>query len=87
MSADIIERFDYPANDPQALGNRYIIELDHPTHGKVKSLGFPIYMSESPARLASLAPCRGQHTAQVLRELLDYPAETIHELGTQGIIA
>ncbi len=87
MSADIIERFDYPANDPQALANRYIIELDHPTHGPVKSLGFPIYMSESPARLASLAPCRGQHTAQVLRELLDYPAETIHELGTQGVIA
>ncbi len=87
MSADIIERFDYPANDPQALANRYIIELDHPSHGRVKSLGFPIYMSESPARLASLAPCRGQHTAQVLRELLDYPAETIHELGTRGVIA
>lgn len=87
MSADIIERFDYPASDPQALVNRYIVELDHPTHGKVKSLGFPIYMSESPARLASLAPCRGQHTAQVLHELLDYPAETIHELGAQGVIA
>jgi crotonobetainyl-CoA:carnitine CoA-transferase CaiB-like acyl-CoA transferase len=53
----------------------------------VKSLGFPIFMSESPARLASLAPCRGQHTAQVLRELLGYPAETIHELGTQACVA
>lgn len=87
MSADIIERFDYPASDPQALANRYIVELDHPTHGKVKSLGFPIYMSESPARLESLAPCRGQHTAQVLHELLGYSVEMIHELGAQGVVA
>ena len=87
MSADVIERFDYPANDPQALANRYIIGLDHPSHGPLKSLGFPIHMSESPARLASLAPCRGQHTAEVLHELLGYPIETVHELGALGVIA
>ena len=87
MSADVIERFDYPANDPQARANRYIIGLDHPTHGALKSLGFPIFMSETPARLASLAPCRGQHTVELLHELLGYPAEKIHELGAEGVIA
>ena len=51
MSADVIEQFDYPANDPQVLANRYIMKLDHPSFGEVKSLGFPIYMSDSPARL------------------------------------
>ncbi len=86
MSADVIERFDYPANDPQALANRYIIGLDHPSHGPLKSLGFPIHMSESPARLASLAPCRGQHTVEVLHELLGYPIEAVHELGALGVI-
>ena len=57
------------------------------TFGRVKSLGFPIYMSESPARLASLAPCVGQHTLDVLHGLLGYPVETIHELGACGVVA
>ena len=87
MSADIIERFDYPASDPVARANRYVVELDHPSFGRVKSLGFPIYMSESPARLASLAPCVGQHTLDVLHGLLGYPVETIHELGACGVVA
>ena len=87
MSADVIEQFDYPANDPQALTNRYIMELDHPSFGKVKSLGFPIFMSDSPARLQSLAPCKGQHSGQVLHDLLGYSEDAINQLTTDGVIA
>lgn len=86
LSADVIERFDYPANDRQVLANRYILELDHPSFGPVKSLGFPIFMSDSPARLGRLAPCVGQHTAQVLHELLAYPEDSIHELRAAGVV-
>jgi crotonobetainyl-CoA:carnitine CoA-transferase CaiB-like acyl-CoA transferase len=87
MSADVIEQFDYPANDPQVLANRYIMELDHPSFGAVKSLGFPIFMSDTPARLESLAPCSGQHTSKVLREMLGYSEDAIYQLTTQGVIA
>jgi formyl-CoA transferase len=87
MSADVIEQFDYPANDPQALANRYIMELDHPSFGKVKSLGFPIFMSDSPARLQSLAPCKGQHSGQVLHDLLGYSEDAIYKLTSDGVIA
>ncbi len=87
MSADVIEQFDYPADDPQVVANRYILELDHPSFGKVKSLGFPIFMSDSSARLERLAPCIGQHTGQVLDELLGYSAETIHQLTAAGVVA
>lgn len=87
MSADVIEQFDFPADDPQVKVNRYIMELDHPSHGKIKTLGFPIYMSESPARLESLAPCAGQHTEKVLHELLGYPEDAIYQLTADGVIA
>lgn len=87
MSADVIEQFDYPANDPQVAANRYIMELDHPSHGKVKSLGFPIFMSESTARLDSLAPCIGQHSRAVLRDLLAYNEDTIYQLTAAGVVA
>jgi crotonobetainyl-CoA:carnitine CoA-transferase CaiB-like acyl-CoA transferase len=87
LSADVIERFDYPANDPQAYRNRYVLELDHASLGRVKTLGFPIFMSESPARLDRMAPALGQHSAEVLHDLLGYSEDRIGELEAGGIIA
>lgn len=87
LSADVIERFDYPASDPQARVNRYIVELEHPSFGAVRSLGFPIYLSEGTARLDALAPCMGQHTAQVMRDLLGYSEDAIHACRKAGVVA
>ncbi len=86
LSADIIERFDFPANDPQVLANRYIIELDHPSFGKIKTIGFPLFLEESPARLDRLAPCVGQHTGSILQDLLGYSSERIQQLTPAGTI-
>ena len=87
LSADIIEQFDFPANDPGAYDNRYILALDHPSYGKIRTLGFPIWLSDSPAHLERLAPCVGQHTDQVLQDLLGYSRETVHELAACGAVA
>jgi len=87
MSADVIEQFDYPASDPQALTNRYVLELDHPSFGKLKSLGFPVFMSDTPARLKGLAPCVGQHSADVLHDLLGYSEDAIVELAREDVVA
>ncbi|MBI4518580.1 MAG: CoA transferase [Deltaproteobacteria bacterium] len=86
LSADVIEEFDYPANDPQALRNRYILELDRPGVGRIKTLGFPIFMSETPGRLSRTAPCLGQHSAEILHELLGYSEDRIGELAAGGVI-
>ncbi|MCP5044330.1 MAG: CoA transferase [bacterium] len=74
VSADLIETYDFPAHCEQARVNRYVLDLDHPSYGKVMSLGFPIMMSENPARLRNMAPCRGQHTEEVLEDLLGLEA-------------
>lgn len=87
LSADIIEQFDYPANDASAYANRYIIEVDHASFGKVRTLGFPVWLSDSPAQLDRLAPGIGQHTDQVLHELLGYSRDSIHELLDTGAVA
>ena len=87
LSADVIEGFDYPANDPQAFRNRYIMELDRPGVGRIKTLGFPIFMSETPGRLNRTAPCLGQHSAEILHDVLGYSEERIGELEANGIIA
>jgi formyl-CoA transferase len=86
LPADVIEKYDYPADDPITAANRYILNLDHPSHGEIQSLGFPIYMSESTARLRSLAPCLGQHSAEILQERLGYTDAEIERLESLGIV-
>jgi len=87
LSADVIEDYSFPANDEQALRNRYIMELGHPHLGSIKTLGFPIFMSDSTARLDRTAPCLGQHSAEILREMLGYSESQIDDLQRKGIIA
>jgi crotonobetainyl-CoA:carnitine CoA-transferase CaiB-like acyl-CoA transferase len=65
LSADVIEEYSYPANDEQARINNFIID-----HNGAKSLGFPLDMSDSAANVRSRAPRPGEHTEQVLREVL-----------------
>ena len=87
LNADVIQDYDYPANDELARRNRYVIELEHPSFGAIKTLGLPIFMSETPARLDRAAPARGQHSAHVLRELLGYSEDDIEQLLQDGIVA
>jgi crotonobetainyl-CoA:carnitine CoA-transferase CaiB-like acyl-CoA transferase len=86
LSADVIEDYSFPATDEQALRNRYILELDHPHLGLIKTLGFPIFMSDSPARLDRTAPCLGQHSAEILHAMLGYSEAEIEDLEGKGII-
>ena len=82
VSADLIESYAFPADDPQARVNRYVIDLEHPELGKIKTLGFPIYMSESPAALRSVATDRGQHTEEITRDLLSMSQAEVLALET-----
>jgi len=86
LPADVIETYDYPASDPIAAQNRYVLALDHPSHGPLQSLGFPIHMSESPARLRRMAPCVGQHSAEILHERLGYTDDRIRKLESAGVL-
>jgi len=84
LSADLIERYDYPATDENAKLNRYVMEIDHPEHGRFQSLGFPIHMSGTPAELRRVAPEAGQDTESVLKELLGWTAQEVDSLVGKG---
>ncbi len=86
MSADVIEDYAYPAQDEQAKRNRFILDVDDPARGSVQTLGFPLFMSESEAQLSRRAPELGQHTDEVLGELLGYSENEITQLKTDGVV-
>lgn len=72
--------------DPQTLHNDMIVEFDHPTAGAVRTIGQPVHLSGTPARVRQPAPRLGEHTEQVLRECgLDSAA--IEELKAAQVIS
>jgi len=73
-------------NDPQILANDYITYLDHPELGRTKVLGFPITMDKTPGRMRLPAPKLGQHTEELLIELLGYSWEELSQLRDEGVI-
>lgn len=52
--------------DPQIAARNMLQELEHPIAGKVKAVGSPLKMSETPGRIKSCAPLLGQHTTEIL---------------------
>lgn len=54
--------------DPQVLARGMVVETDHPSLGRLRTLGSPIKMSATPPDVARPAPRLGEHTDEVLRE-------------------
>ena len=74
------------ANDPQVIANDYLVELDHPTIGKVKVPGYPADFSESWIKTVRAAPDLGAHTDEVLNNIGGYSKKEITQLRDEGII-
>jgi len=55
--------------DPQIRAREMVVEIEHPTLGRVQTPGSPIKMSETPPVVARPAPLLGEHTREVLREV------------------
>jgi crotonobetainyl-CoA:carnitine CoA-transferase CaiB-like acyl-CoA transferase len=54
--------------DPQVVAREMVVETEHPTLGRLNTLGSPIKMSATPPDVSRRAPQLGEHTDEVLRE-------------------
>jgi crotonobetainyl-CoA:carnitine CoA-transferase CaiB-like acyl-CoA transferase len=72
--------------DPQTLARDMVVEVDHSSLGKVKTLGLPIKFSQTPGKVRTGAPRYGQHTAAVLGAY-GFDADEIAALQAEGAIA
>jgi formyl-CoA transferase len=66
--------------DPQVQARGLVVETEHPTLGRIRSLGTPVKMSVTPPRAGRPAPLLGEHTRDVLVEL-GYDEASIAALG------
>jgi formyl-CoA transferase len=62
-------------DDPHVRAREMVVEVDHPVIGRMKTLGVPIKLSETPGAVTRAAPTLGQHSDEILCELGYAPAE------------
>ncbi len=71
--------------DPHVRARELVVETVHPTLGRIRTLGTPIKLSETPLAPGRPAPRLGEHTDEILVDA-GYGAEEIAELRRAGAV-
>ena len=81
-----VQSVDQVFQAPQVLHRDMLMEVEHPTAGKVRMAGMPVKFSLTPASVRLPPPLLGQHNTEILKSWLGMNAEAIEELKREKII-
>ena len=71
---------------PQVAARGSLVEIDHPSVGKTRVVGVPARLSATPGSVRSPSPRLGEHTAEVLKDLLGLGKAEIDALRAARVI-
>jgi formyl-CoA transferase len=72
--------------EDKALAERgMIVDVEHPRRGWFKTVGCPLVLSDSPVEVQT-APLLGEHTEEILTDLLGYDKATVDQFRAEGVI-
>ena len=88
VSCGPINTVEQVFSDPQVNARGMKLDMPHPATGEapVHLIASPIKMSKTGAEYRLAPPMLGQHTEEVLKQLLDIGADEITQLRQRGII-
>ena len=64
-----INNYEQVFADSHIRARNLVVETDHPSLGRIRTIGAPVKMSLTPPLAGRPAPLLGQHTREVLREI------------------
>ncbi|MGB1446704.1 MAG: formyl-CoA transferase [Arenicellales bacterium] len=73
------------SEEPSLRETGTIVEVDHPTRGKYLTVGNPVKLSDSPSEV-SRSPLLGEHTREILQDVLGYSEEEVSGLREAGAV-
>ena len=74
-------------SQPQAVAREMVVETDHPVLGKIPIVNRPIKFPDDRQPVPAAPPVLGQHTDEILRDVLGLTTEQIHELRVSKVVA
>ena len=86
IPAGTIKTLDKVFDDRQTKALEIVQEIQHPTAGSIKTVRSPMHLSETPTRIRYAPPLLGQHTEELLQELLGLSGEDIRQLKEEGAL-
>ncbi len=86
VPANPVNRIDQVFDDPQVQARGLRITLPHAGGGEVAMVRNPLKFSVTPLQYTQAAPVLGQHTTQVLGEMLSMDAAQLQALQAQGVL-
>jgi len=81
-----IHSIDQIVEDPVVAHRRMLATVEQPEAGPVRVAASPFRMSVTPGEVYAHAPLLGEHTVEVLRDLLGYSEDSIHTLREQHVV-
>lgn len=64
-----------------------VTEVEHPTCGTMKLVSPPVKFSDTNPSIRSPPPTLGQHTTEVLTEVLGMKVDEVEALKSEGVIS
>ncbi|MDO8671289.1 MAG: CoA transferase [Dehalococcoidia bacterium] len=87
VAAGIVETAeDALDKDPQLAARNHWVYLDHPEAGRTAYDGDTFKLSRTPGYIHSPAPCLGQHTDHVCRDLLGMTEDEVSALKEEKVL-
>jgi crotonobetainyl-CoA:carnitine CoA-transferase CaiB-like acyl-CoA transferase len=69
--------------DPQVAARETLVDVEHPRLGSVRHIASPLRVDPQPAPIRN-APARGEHTREVLRDVLGYDDQRVTAVTATG---
>ena len=81
-----INTIDRVFADPQVLARQMLVGMEHAAIGPIKLVGSPMKLSETPVQYRIPPPLLGEHTEEILRDVLGYDKTKIARLKKEKVI-
>lgn len=72
--------------DKNLLHRKMIVDIEQPTAGDLTLAGSPFKLSETPGEVRAPAPLLGEHTREILSEVLDYSGDDIESMLEHQVV-
>jgi formyl-CoA transferase len=81
-----INTVDQALEDPQVQSRGMVINISHPTAGTIRMVASPLNIPTAPTEVHLPPPLLGEHTEQILQEVLGYNQDAVQGLREAQVI-